>query len=99
MSRRAGKYRIYMNVGYDLTEQQLRDFFSQYGNVTDVYLPKHKSGRNKGFGFTTFGSEEGLTAALAAQEYVIAGDIVKINRAGPRPEHEASYDEDQAELS
>ena len=89
MSRRTGKHRIYMNVGYDLTEQQLRDFFNQYGNITDVYLPKHKSGRNKGFGFTTFDSEEGLQSALSAQEYIIGGDIVKINRAGPRPEYEA----------
>ena len=79
-----------MNVGYDLTEQQLRDFFNQYGTVTDVYLPKHKSGRNKGFGFTTFDSEEGLRSALSAQEYIIGGDVVKINRAGPRPEFEAS---------
>lgn len=90
MSRRTGKHRIYMNVGYDLTEQQLRDFFNQYGTVTDVYLPKHKSGRNKGFGFTTFDSEEGLRSALSAQEYIIGGDVVKINRAGPRPDFESS---------
>ena len=88
MSRRTGRHRIYMNVGYDLTEQQLRDFFNQYGNVTDVYLPKHKSGRNKGFGFTTFDTEEGLRSALSAQQYNIGGDVVKINRAGPRPEFE-----------
>lgn len=92
MSRRTGKHRIYMNVGYDLTEQQLKDFFNQYGNVTDVYLPKHKSGRNKGFGFTTFDSEEGLRSALSAQEYMIGGDMVKINRAGPRPEFEDSLE-------
>ena len=90
MSKRTGKHRIYMNVGYDLTEQQLRDFFNQYGNVTDVYLPKHKSGRNKGFGFTTFDSEDGLRSALSAQEYMIGGMVVKINRAGPRPDFEAS---------
>ena len=92
MSRRTGKHRIYMNVGYDLTEQQLRDFFNQYGTVTDVYLPKHKSGRNKGFGFTTFDSEESLRSALSAQEYMIGGDVVKINRAGPRPEFEAALE-------
>ncbi|DBA71999.1 TPA: hypothetical protein ACH3X2_010742 [Trebouxia sp. C0005] len=96
MSRRTGKHRIYMNVGYDLSEQQLRDFFNQYGNVTDVYLPKHKSGRNKGFGFTTFDSEDGLRSALAAQEYIIGGDLVKINRAGPRPEHELQREAEEA---
>jgi RNA-binding protein Musashi len=98
MSRRIGKHRIYMNVGYDLSEQQLRDFFNQYGNVTDVYLPKHKSGRNKGFGFTTFDSDDGLRSALSAQEYIIGGDLVKINRAGPRPEHELQREAEEAAL-
>ncbi|DBB02731.1 TPA: hypothetical protein ACH3X3_011672 [Trebouxia sp. C0006] len=96
MSRRTGKHRIYMNVGYDLSEQQLRDFFNQYGNVTDVYLPKHKSGRNKGFGFTTFDSDDGLRSALSAQEYIIGGGVVKINRAGPRPEHELQREAEEA---
>ncbi len=88
-----------MNAGYDLSEQQLRDFFNQYGNVTDVYLPKHKSGRNKGFGFTTFDSEEGLRSALSAQEYLIGGDMVKITRAGPRPEHEIELEAEEAATS
>ena len=99
MSRRTGKHRIYMNVGYDLSEQQLRDFFNQYGNVTDVYLPKHKSGRNKGFGFTTFDSDDGLRSALSAQEYIIGGGVVKINRAGPRPEHELQREAEEAASS
>ena len=96
MSKRTGKHRIYMNVGYDLSEQQLRDFFNQYGSVTDVYLPKHKSGRNKGFGFTTFDSEEGLSSALSASEYIIGGDLVRINRAGPRPDQELQREAEEA---
>ena len=32
--------------------------------VCAVYLPRHKSGRNKGFGFTTFETEEELNLAL-----------------------------------
>lgn len=98
-NRRTGKHRIYMNVGYDLTEEQLRQFFSQYGQVTDVYLPKHKSGRNKGFGFTTFDSEESLQAALQAEQYQIAGEVVRINRAGPRPESELLRDSEDLEAS
>ena len=63
-TRRVGKHRIYMNVGYDLTEEDLRQYFSTFGQVSDVYLPKHKSSRNKGFGFTTFETEKALEAAL-----------------------------------
>ena len=29
-----------------------------------VYLPRHKSGRNKGFGFTTFETEDELNVVL-----------------------------------
>ena len=62
--RKVGAYRIYMNVGYGLNEHQLRSHFSTYGKVLDVYLPKHKSGRNKGYGFASFEKEDGLLAAL-----------------------------------
>ena len=50
--------------GYLLTEVQLRDYFSQFGQILDVYLPHHKSGRNKGFGFTTFENELDLERVL-----------------------------------
>ena len=76
-TRRVGKHRIYMNVGYDLTEEDLRQYFGTFGQVSDVYLPKHKSSRNKGFGFTTFETEKALEAALqvsrpaSCQTYVI----------------------------
>ena len=53
-----------MNVGYVLSEEQLKAYFSRYGTVLDVYLPKHKSGRNKGFGFTTFESESEVDSVL-----------------------------------
>ena len=50
--------------GYLLTEEQLRSYFLQFGPLLDVYLPKHKSGRNKGFGFTTFENELDLERVL-----------------------------------
>lgn len=50
--------------GFRLSEQQLRDYFSQFGPLTDVYLPKHRSGRVKGFGFCTFESEADLNKVL-----------------------------------
>ena len=103
-----------------LTEEQLRRYFSQFGEVLDVYLPKHNSGRNKGFGFTTFETEVQLLAALQvcgaravcistiseakrvhkttrcvqSSEHVIDGVVVRINRAGPRPEYDQSRREE-----
>ncbi|KAK9809398.1 hypothetical protein WJX73_001763 [Symbiochloris irregularis] len=84
--RKAGRYRIHVNVGFRLSEQQLRDYFSQFGPLTDVYLPKHRSGRVKGFGFCTFESEADLNKALQISDHVVVGVLVRINRAGPRPE-------------
>lgn len=40
------------------TEQELRNFFSNYGEVKVVKIVKDKVGALKGFGFITFGSEE-----------------------------------------
>ena len=34
-------------------------------------MQKHKSGRNKGFGFTTFETEEGLECALQASTRIL----------------------------
>lgn len=45
MVKAPGKFRMYMNVGYELSEEQLRTYFMKFGNVLDVYLPKHQSGR------------------------------------------------------
>lgn len=62
-------------------------------------LYRHKSGRNKGFGFTTFSSEDALEAALQSEEYTVGGEVVKINRAGPRPEYEMQRDSDDLDTS
>ena len=63
----AGKYRLYCNLGYNLSEDAVRSYFQQlctHGQILDVYIPRHNSGRNKGYGFTTFESEEDLNYAL-----------------------------------
>ena len=38
---------LFAQVGYDLDEPTLEAHFSVFGEVQDVYLPKHPSGRNK----------------------------------------------------
>ena len=59
-------HRAFLNVGYELTEKQLRTYFAKVGLVSDIHLPKHRSGRNKGFGFATFDTAEALRRALLA---------------------------------
>lgn len=69
---------MFLNVGYDLTEKQVRLFFDEFGPVTDVYLPRQANGRNKGFGFATFSDAEALQAALKVSAHVIEGFTVQV---------------------
>lgn len=70
--------RLFLNVGYELTEAQLRTSFSKFGTVSDVYLPKHTSGKNKGYGFATFVTEEALLLALQTPQHVVEGILVQV---------------------
>lgn len=71
-------HRAFLNVGYLLSENQLQTHFAKFGSVTDTYLPKHTSGRNKGIGFVTFDSAEALERALLTPVHVINGVIVQV---------------------
>ena len=70
--------RAFVNVGYELTESQLHLHFVQFGAVSDTYLPKHSSGRNKGFAFVTFDSAEALERALLAPAHSVDGVVVQV---------------------
>ncbi|DBB01415.1 TPA: hypothetical protein ACH3X1_000079 [Trebouxia sp. C0004] len=77
--------RIFLNVGYELSEKQLRAHFITFGVLSDLYLPKHTNGRNKGYGFATFATEHSLALALHQPKHIINGVTVQVKRAGPRP--------------
>lgn len=68
----AGKYRLYCNLGYNLSEEIVRRYFQQLctqGQILDVYIPRHNSGRNKGYGFATFETEADLLNALQVSRH------------------------------
>lgn len=55
------------NLNYQVTSEDLRAKFSEYGEVVDcIVLTDKFSGRSKGFGFVTFASEDQANAALEA---------------------------------
>ncbi|KAL3134229.1 hypothetical protein ABBQ38_006662 [Trebouxia sp. C0009 RCD-2024] len=82
-------HRLFLNVGYELSEQQLRPYFSKFGAVTDLYLPKHKSGRNKGYGFLTYATKSALLSASQKSRHFVGGRVVQVKLAGPRPVRES----------
>ncbi|XP_050442375.1 dual specificity protein kinase splA-like isoform X2 [Adelges cooleyi] len=56
------------------TEQELRNFFSIYGEVKVVKIVKDKAGALKGFGFITFGSDEEVKKIIDAGPVLIFKD-------------------------
>jgi RNA recognition motif-containing protein len=76
------------NLPFKASEADLRDLFSQYGGVTDVFLPMDReSGRPRGFAFVSMDTPEAMTAAingLNGQEF--GGRALTINEARPKEE-------------
>lgn len=74
------------NLPFSTTEEDLREIFTQYGELVSVSLLTDKfSGRSKGFGFVEFTTEE---AAQAAVEALHGSDLngrdMVVNIAKPR---------------
>lgn len=57
--------RLYVgNLPYQITSQELQDFFMPAGQVTDVAIVMDReTGRSKGFGFVEFATEEDAARA------------------------------------
>ena len=53
------------NLSYELSDDELKDHFSQAGNVSSANVIRyHDTGRSKGFGFVEMGSEEEAQKAI-----------------------------------
>ena len=76
------------NLSYSMTEQDLRDLFSQAGEIQDVMLIVDRdTRRSKGFGFVEFVTEADANKAIEMfhdQEY--QGRRLTVNIARPREE-------------
>lgn len=70
----------------ETTDDQFRDYFTQFGNVTDHIVIKDGGGISKGFGFVTFDSEEGAENAIRSKSdgHIINNKSVEVKRAIPR---------------
>ena len=76
------------NVKYEMTEGQLTEMFSVYGEVSSARIISDKeTGRSKGFGFVEMPNDEEAKAAIeATNEKEIGGRTLKVNEARPREE-------------
>lgn len=74
------------NLSYNITSDQLREKFSQFGTVVEAVVMSDKfTGRSKGFGFVTMGSADEANASVAAlNETDWDGRNMIVNVARPR---------------
>ena len=74
------------NLSYDLSEEDLKTAFAEYGEVTSAKIVSDRySGRSKGFGFIEMSSDDEAKAAiegLSGKE--LGGRAIVVNEARPR---------------
>uniref|UniRef100_A0A8C9RSN2 TAR DNA-binding protein 43 n=1 Tax=Scleropages formosus TaxID=113540 RepID=A0A8C9RSN2_SCLFO len=63
----------------DMTAEDLREFFMQYGEVTDVFIPKPF----RAFAFVTFADDQ-VAQSLCGEDLIIKGVSVHISNAEPK---------------
>jgi cold-inducible RNA-binding protein len=74
------------NMSFKTTEDELRDAFAAYGDVTDIYVAMDKmTGRPRGFAFVTMATpEEAQKAAESLNGQDVGGRALTVNEARPK---------------
>ncbi|MBE9050333.1 RNA-binding protein, partial [Nostocales cyanobacterium LEGE 11386] len=76
------------NLSYQVTEEDLKRAFAEYGTVNRVQLPTDReTGRPRGFAFVEMETDAQETAAIEALDGAEwMGRDLKVNKAKPREE-------------
>lgn len=70
------------NLPFKVSEDQLRDHFTQFGEIVSVAIPKDReSGRPRGFAFVEFNSDESAQGALSLNGTDLDGRNIVVNVA------------------
>lgn len=73
------------NIPFSASENDLRDLFGAYGNVSSVKLIEDReTGRFRGFGFVEMEDADALAAIEALDGHDMSGRPLKVNEAKPR---------------
>lgn len=77
------------NLSYDMTEEELRQEFATYGEVSSVNILSDKfSGQPRGFGFVEMASKsEGEAAITGLNGKTIKERTLVVNEARPRSDN------------
>lgn len=86
-SQQANPKKLFIgNLSYNVTEDELRNAFSQFGEITDLkVITDRMSGRSKGIAFITFATEEAAQAAIEGMHnQEMDGRAIIVNVARPQ---------------
>jgi cold-inducible RNA-binding protein len=74
------------NLSFETNDAGLRDAFSPFGNITDVYVANDReTGRPRGFAFVTFTTGEEAQAAMEKMNGAsLDGRALTVNEAKPK---------------
>jgi len=73
------------NLPFSSTEDDLRDLFSQYGEVKSAnIIYDRETGRSRGFGFVEMAEESADSAMEALNGNEFGGRTLRVNEARPR---------------
>jgi RNA recognition motif-containing protein len=78
------------NLSYEINEEQLKQLFEEFGEVTsaNIIIDKY-SGRSKGFGFVEMtDSDAGKAAISALNGKTVKNREITVNEARPKSEND-----------
>jgi cold-inducible RNA-binding protein len=74
------------NLSYQMTDETLRDLFSQHGEVSSVKIIRYPdSGKSKGFGFIEMTNDDEADSAIQKLNGTdVLGRSIRVNVARPK---------------
>jgi hypothetical protein len=78
----------------DTSEADVKEYFSRFGYVMDVYMPKAKDNKSehRGFGFVTFETDAAIKRVVGAGTHKLKGSTIAIDIAMPKVEEDLALD-------
>lgn len=75
--------KIYVgNLSYSTTDQELRQLFSEAGDIKEVFIPQDReTGRARGFAFVSFERQDSAQNATTFDGKEFMGRALKVNMA------------------
>jgi RNA recognition motif-containing protein len=75
------------NLGFQVTEEELRSMFSKYGEVTSAKLiMDRETGRPRGFAFVEMADKAAETAMKELDGTSVDGRTISVSKARPKPD-------------